>query len=246
MHRYKITVEYMGDRYCGWQRQGECLAVQEVIEKAIEKLTKEKASIMAAGRTDRGVHASGQVAHFDLEKFYDPYKLMGSLNFFMRGEDVGIVKAELVDQNFHARFSATKRHYVYKILNRRSINIIDARHKTWVKEDLDLENMRKAASYLLGTHDFTSFRATMCQSKNPVKTMEKIEIVKHDDDIEIYFSSLSFLHHMVRNIVGTLINVGVGKWAPEKMVEILDKKERAACGPTAPATGLYFIGADYS
>ena len=245
MHRYKITVEYMGDGYCGWQRQAECIAVQEVIEKAIESLTKEKVSIMAAGRTDTGVHATGQVAHFDLEKFYDPYTLQGSLNFFMRGADVGVVKAEIVDRNFHARFSAKKRHYVYKILNRRSINIIDARHKTWIKEELDLQRMQKAAGHLLGTHDFTSFRASLCQSKNPVKTMERIEIIKNGEDIEIYFSALSFLHHMVRNIVGTLINIGNGKWEPEKVLEILEKKERAACGPTAPATGLYFIGADY-
>ncbi len=245
MHRYKITIEYLGDSYCGWQRQSECISVQEVIENAIELLTKQEVSVMAAGRTDRGVHATGQVAHFDLRKFYDPYKLTASLNFFLRGETVGIVKTELVDQDFHARFSAKKRHYVYKILNRRSINIIDAQHKTWVKQELDIKRMQKAASYLLGTHDFTSFRASLCQSKNPVKTMDRIEIRKHGDDIEIYFSSLSFLHHMVRNIVGTLINIGNGKWKPEQVLEILQKKERSACGPTAPATGLYFIGADY-
>jgi tRNA pseudouridine38-40 synthase len=235
----------MGDRYCGWQKQAERLSVQEVIEKAIKERTKQEVQLVAAGRTDAGVHAAGQVAHFDLDEFYEPYKLTASLNFFMRGEDIGIIKSELASENFNARFSAKQRHYVYKILNRPSINIIYAKHKTFVRKELDCSKMQEAANHLIGTHDFTSFRDSFCQSRSPIKTLDRIEIVQHGDDIEIHFSALSFLHHMVRNIVGTLINVGTGKWEPDYVLDILEKKTRTACGPTAPATGLYFLKVDY-
>lgn len=249
MHRYKVTVEYIGEGFCGWQRQDDALSIQQVIEEAILAFTKETVTIFAAGRTDAGVNAYGQVVHFDLQTHYKPYRLTGALNHFIKAQGqagkIGIISTEEVDHDFHARFSAKQRHYVYKILNRRGIAVIDVKHKTWIREPLDCEKMQIAANYLIGQHDFSSFRASICQSKSPVKTMDDIKIIRNGEDIEIYFSALSFLHHMVRNIVGSLIYVGSGKWQPEKILEILKAKNRSACGPTASATGLYFLKVNY-
>lgn len=247
-YRYKMIIEYNGADYCGWQRQAHCLTVQQVIEDALADFVKEKVDILAAGRTDTGVNAYGQVAHFDLPRELDPYKLTGSLNHFIhkkQGHKIGILDIERVSDDFHARFSATQRHYVYKILNRRSISVIDAEFKTHIREELDCHKMQQASNYLLGTHNFSSFRSSVCQSRNPVKTMNKIEVIRRGDDIEVYFSALSYMHHMVRNIMGTLINIGNGLWVPEKMQEVLEARDRRACGPTAPAKGLYFLRVDY-
>lgn len=245
MYRYKITLEYLGKNYCGWQRQKEHLSLQQVVEEAISKFSKETPTLEVAGRTDAGVNAYGQVAHFDLTKYYEPRRLMLSINHFLRPHTIGVVNAELVDEEFHARFSAKHRHYVYKILNRDAINIINDGLYTFIRYPLDIEAMRQAAEYLIGHHDFSSFRARECQANSPMKTMDKIEIVQKGEVIEIYFSALSFLHHMVRNIVGSLIMVGSGKWSPEKMQEALLAKNREAAGPTAPAEGLYFLRIDY-
>lgn len=246
-YRYKMTIEYNGAGYGGWQRQAHCMTIQQVIEDALEDFLRYKVDIFAAGRTDAGVNAYGQVAHFDLSDDLDPYKLTGSLNHFIRkkGHKVGILLIDRVSKEFHARFSATQRHYLYKILNRRSVSIIDSGYKTHIREDLDHNKMQKAANYLLGKHDFSSFRSSICQANSPIKTMDRIEIIRRGEDIEIYFSALSYMHHMVRNIMGSLINIGNGFWEPEKMQNILEAKDRRACGPTAPAEGLYFFKVDY-
>jgi tRNA pseudouridine38-40 synthase len=244
-YRYKITIEYLGTNYCGWQRQGDALSIQEILETAIYNFIKLNVHVYAAGRTDAGVHAFGQVAHFDLPKLLNPYRLMHSINHFCRGHQVGVVAAELVPGDFDARFSAIKRHYVYKILNRRSVNIVHKGLMTLVREELDIDSMRTAASYLIGKHDFSSFRASECQSNSPVKTLDRIQIIQNDKEIEIYFSALSFLHHMVRNIVGSLLMVGRGKWAPEHIKTVLEARNRSAAGPTAAAGGLYFLKVDY-
>ncbi len=245
MYRYKIILEYIGAGYCGWQRQKESLSLQQIIEEAIFSFTKEKVTVAVAGRTDAGVNAYGQVAHFDLRNHYDPRRLMQSINHFSRPHTIGVVSAEEIDSEFHARFSAKSRHYVYKILNRPSINIINSGLKHWVRHDLDTDKMQEAVKFLLGKHDFSSFRASECQSNSPMRTLDKIDIVKDGDSIDIHVSALSFLHHMVRNIIGSLILVGEGKWEPIQMKNALEAKDRRAAGPTAPAHGLYFVKVDY-
>lgn len=245
MHRYKVILEYIGVGYCGWQKQKESLSLQQVIEDAIFSFSKEKAAVTVAGRTDAGVNAYGQVAHFDLNNYYDPRRLMQSINHFSRPHTVGVVFAEEVNLDFHARFSAKSRHYVYKILNRSSINIINNGFMYWVRHDLDTEKMQEAANFLLGRHDFSSFRASECQSNSPIRTLDKIDIIRQGDVIEIHISALSFLHHMVRNIVGSLVLVGSGKWKPIQIKEVLEAKDRKSAGPTAPACGLYFLEVDY-
>ena len=244
-NRYKVILEYIGAGYCGWQRQENQLSLQQVVEEAIYAFSKEHAATVVAGRTDAGVNAYGQVIHFDLVQNILPDKLMHSINHFCRNHTVGAVYAESVSNDFHARFSAKSRHYVYKILNRKSINIIKDGVVHWVRHDLNVKNMQSAANYLLGNHDFSSFRAGACQSKSPIKTIDKIEIIKNDDNIEIYISARSFLHHMVRNIVGSLIMVGKGDWQIERMKLALLAKDRRAGGPIAPAQGLYFLKVDY-
>jgi tRNA pseudouridine38-40 synthase len=243
--KYKITIEYLGTGFCGWQRQEEALSVQQVIEEAIYKFSGETALLTAAGRTDAGVHAYGQVASFDLTTPHEPFKIIDSINFFCRPHKIGIIECELVDFDFDARFSAKKRHYVYKILNRTGVNIINSGQKWWIKDHLDIDSMKKAASYLIGKHDFSAFRASQCQSKSAIKTLEKIEIIKNNDNLEIYVSAISFLHNMVRNIVGNLVHVGRGQWPPEKIKEILESKDRVQGAPTAPAEGLYFLKVEY-
>lgn len=244
-YRYKVTLEYLGKNYCGWQRQQEMLSLQQIVEEAIYSFSKENTIVYASGRTDAGVNAYGQVAHFDLNNYFEPRRLMHSINHFCRPHTIGVVKCELVDKNFHARFSAKTRHYVYRILNRHAINIVHKDLVCWIRHDLDINEMRRAAKYFIGNHDFSSFRASECQANSPIKTIDNIDIIKENDEIKIYVSALSFLHNMVRNIVGTLIMVGKGAWKAEKIKEIIEAKDRRAAGPTAPAEGLYFLRVDY-
>ncbi|NRB11406.1 MAG: tRNA pseudouridine(38-40) synthase TruA [Rickettsiaceae bacterium] len=243
--RYKIIIEYIGKGFYGWQIQENLPTIQGVIEQAILEFTKEKVAVIASGRTDTGVNAYAQVAHFDLSKEYVPYQVTSSLNHFIRPHKIGIIDCEIVSNEFHARFSAKARHYVYKILNRNGINIIDKDLKLWVKDKLDITVMRQASKYLIGKHDFSSFRAKECQAKSAIKTLSEIRVEEEGDNIDIYFSAPSFLHHMVRNIVGSLLLVGRGKWSPEKIKQVLEAKDRKLAGPTAPAYPLYFIGTDY-
>jgi tRNA pseudouridine38-40 synthase len=245
MYRYKIILEYIGLGYCGWQRQKDLLSFQQIIEDAIFSFSKEKVGLSVAGRTDAGVNAYGQVAHFDLQKHYDPKKLIRSINHFSRPHTIGVIQAEEVSDIFHARFSAKSRHYVYKILNRPYISIIEKDLKLWVRHDLDIEKMQEAANFLLGKHDFSSFRASECQANSPIRTLDRLKIIRNGHDIEIQVSALSFLHHMVRNIVGSLIMVGSGKWQPIKIKHILESKDRRFAGTTAPAHGLYFLKVEY-
>ena len=216
-----------------------------MIEEAIATFSGEIVDVIASGRTDAGVNAYGQVVHFDLQKICEPRRLMHSINHFCRGHTIGVVSCELVDDNFHARFSAKKRFYVYKLLNRQAPNIIDKGFVSWVQYDLDTDLMQEAANYLVGNHDFSSFRAKECQSSSPVKTLDRIEVVRKGDYIEIHFEALSFLHHMVRNIVGSLILVGCKKWSPSYIKEVLESKDRSLAGPTAEACGLYFSEVKY-
>jgi tRNA pseudouridine38-40 synthase len=245
--RYKLTIEYDGSKYCGLQRQP-CITqkgIEEVLEKAIFSLTQEEVKIIYSGRTDSGVHALGQVVHFDLKKKFLDYAMLAGLNNYLRGEDISVRICELVDENFHARFSSKKRHYRYRIINRYSPLILEKNRAWQVARNLDVKAMKNAAKFLVGQHDFTSFRDSQCQSSSPIKTLDRIEITQNGEEITFDFSAKSFLHHMVRNIVGTLVYVGLGKISVEEMKVILAAKDRTKSGPNAPACGLYFVSVDY-
>ncbi len=245
MPRYKITIEYDGSNISGWQRQLNSSSVQQFIEEAIEKFSLQKTIVHGAGRTDSGVHALAQVAHFDLEKQHPTYVVLRAINHFLRPHKIVITACEIVSEDFHARFSAKKRHYRYIILNRQALSALDANRSWHVKEFLSIEKMQQAANLLLGKHDFTSFRALHCQASSPIKTLDEIKIYREDEQIIIAIKAQSFLHHMVRNIVGTLVPIGMGKLAVEDMSKILEEKNRKAAGPTAPAHGLYFSMVEY-
>ena len=245
--RYKITIEYDGTAYCGFQKQKDAAqnSIEQVLEEAIFKLSQEKVKITGSGRTDAGVHALGQVVHFDLKKEFDPYRIVMGLNHYLREEAVAILACEKTDENFHARLSAKMRHYRYEIVNRRGSLALDKNRACHVVRKLDVNAMREAANYLLGQHDFSAFRDAECQASSPIKTIEKILINQFGDKIFIEISAKSFLHHMVRNIAGTLIWVGSKKISAVKIKEILEAKDRSKSGPNAPACGLYFLGTDY-
>lgn len=245
MPRYKITIEYLGTGLAGWQRQPHALSVQELIETAISKFSNEVVALHAAGRTDAGVHALGQVAHFDLSKEPAVFAVMRGINHFLRPHFVAVTACEVANEDFHARFSAKKRHYLYRINNRHGEVAID-RGRAWhIYTPLNLEAMQEAAKYLVGNHDFTSFRATDCQAKSPIKTLDIVAVSRVGEEIHFILTATSFLHHMVRNIVGTLSLVGQGKWQPEEVELALMAAKREAAGPTAPAYGLYFVKVDY-
>jgi tRNA pseudouridine38-40 synthase len=241
LYRYKIIIEYDGSGFAGWQRQLNAPSVQAAIEDAIYSLSQERVTLHVAGRTDAGVHATGQVAHFDLAKYFKPEVVTGALNFYLKHKGVVILGTVEVDFNFHARFSATKRSYQYFIINRKAPLVIDHNRAWHVKEKLNVEAMHEAAQVLVGTHDFTSFRALACQSNSPIKTIDKIEVYAIQERIHFILSARSFLHHMVRNIVGTLRLVGNGKWSKEDVAIALAARNRSKAGPTAPPDGLYLI-----
>ncbi len=243
--KYKLIIEYFGTEFVGWQKQNNGISVQEVIENAIMELTKKHVVLHAAGRTDAGVHALAQVAHFEINDSYNTHKFMMSLNHFIRPHKISILSCEVVHDDFHARFSAKKRHYKYIILNRLAPSVIYEKRAWHVVPNLDILAMKEASSYLIGKHDFTSFRAKECQSQSPIKTLDKIDIERDRDLIIFHFSATSFLHHMVRNIMGTLKAVGEGKINPKSIQDMLDAKDRSAAGVTAPPDGLYFLAVDY-
>lgn len=242
--RYKIIIEYDGTKFFGWQKQSDSNTIQSHIENAIEKFSKEKVFLYAAGRTDSGVHARGQIAHFDLSNCWEEHVILRALNHFVRPY-IAILKCEHVTAEFHARFSATYRSYQYFILNRTSYSPI-LQNRSWhVRENLSIELMQKAADLMLGTHDFTSFRTVICQSKSPIKTIDFLKIEKINDDVIVSIQAKSFLHHMVRNIVGTLKLIGCRKWSPEIITDIINAKDRSKAGPTAPPYGLYLTKVGY-
>lgn len=245
MPNYKLTIEYDGTPFSGWQAQPDQPSVQEHITKAVKKLTGEDVHVQCAGRTDAGVHAVAQVANVVLEKEMDLYSLRCGLNFHMGTDAISILDAQEVDETFNARFSANGRAYMYRILNRQSPLAIDKNRAWWVKQSLDVEAMREAAGYLIGKHDFTSFRDSQCQAKSPIKTLDEVRIEQLGEEIRLYVAAQSFLHHMVRNITGTLVLVGKGNWKPEQVKQALEAKDRVAAGPTAPACGLYLTHVVY-
>ena len=247
MPRYKITVEYDGTNLLGWQRQLDGPSAQEHLENALFTFTHQTTEICAAGRTDAGVHALAQVAHFDTEKEWDLYRLREAFNANLRNADAPVVvlSVEPVSSDFHARFSAVGRGYIYRILNRPTPSPIAKNRVWWVPYQLDIEAMRQGAQYLLGHHDFSSFRAAACQAKSPLKTLDKLDIEKHGDEIIFTVEARSFLHHQVRNMVGTLKMVGNGFIPPEEIQHILEQKDRKVAGPTAPACGLYLAKVMY-
>lgn len=247
MPRFKMTVEYDGTPYVGWQRQENGHSVQGALEKAILSLTGETVAIRGAGRTDSGVHARGQVIHADLSREWAPFKLRNALNahLMMAEEKVSVLDAERVSEEFDARFSALRRHYLYRIISRRSPLAIEAKRAWWVSKDLDHEAMHAAAQMLVGHHDFTTFRSVHCQAKSPVRTLDRLDVTRADDLIEIRATAQSFLHNQIRSFAGTLKLAGEGKMSPEDVRAALEARDRAACGPVAPPEGLYFMQVDY-
>jgi tRNA pseudouridine38-40 synthase len=245
MPRYRLLVEYDGTPFVGWQRQENGLSVQGVLEEAVFKLCGEALAISAAGRTDARVHATGQVAHVDLPREYPPDTVRNALNYHMKAKPVVVVAAELVSDDFHARFWATGRAYLYRILNRRAPSALDRTRTWWVPVELDVAAMAEGARHLLGHHDFTTFRASECQAKSPMKTLDVLDIARVGDEIHITAAARSFLHHQVRNMVGSLKLVGDGRWQPEDMARALAACDRKAGGPTAPPTGLYLTHVRY-
>jgi tRNA pseudouridine38-40 synthase len=243
MPRYKLTLEYDGMRFYGWQRQEGVLSVQEAIETALLKLNGTFVLVEGAGRTDKGVHALGQVAHIDLEKEWEPFKLKEGLNHFLR--HISILNIEKVMPPFHARFSAKERRYCYRIVNRPAPLSLDHERAWHVRKHLDVEKMQEAASDLVGYHDFSAFRASECQAKSPVRTLLKAEIKRFEEHIQIYFHAPSFLHNQVRIMVGTLKKIGEDVFPVSKIQEGLLLKDRTKMGPTAPPHGLYLTHVFY-
>lgn len=249
MPRYALKVEYHGAPFVGWQRQANQPSVQGTIEAALAKLEPRAHAIAAAGRTDAGVHALAQVAHCDLQKDWSPFRLSEALNYHLKPDPVAITDCAQVDEDWHARFSALERRYFFRLLMRRA----PATHEkglVWqVSQRLDTEAMRDGAAQLIGHHDFTTFRSTICQAKSPVKTLDALEISESEGlsgpEIHFHLRARSFLHNQVRSFVGTLERVGAGAWAPEDVKTALDARNRAACGPVCPPHGLYLAGVEY-
>jgi len=245
MPRFCIIIEYDGTPFIGWQRQENGLSVQATLESAVKKLTGEEIAVFGAGRTDAGVHARGQVAHFDLSDEWDANKIRDGLSFYLRPNPIVVLASKSVSSEFDARFDARMRHYVYRIINRRAPLALDHKRAWAVKPELDDKAMHDAAQHLIGKHDFTTFRSVDCQAKSALRTLGEINVHRSDDLIEISVTARSFLHNQVRSIAGSLKMVGTGKWPADRIKEILEAKDRAACGAVAPAEGLYLMQVDY-
>ncbi len=245
MSRYFLTLEYDGSAFCGWQRQANGVAVQEVLEAAVAAFSGSAATVQAAGRTDAGVHALAMAAHVDLKRAYPAAMVRNALNHHLRPHAVAVLEAREVGDDLHARFSALCRHYRYRIVNRRAPLALGRGYAWLVPKDLDAERMHEAAQGLVGRHDFTSFRATECQAKSPVKTLDRLVVERVGEEVTVAVAARSFLHHQVRNMVGTLALVGKGDWPVERVAAALRACDRSAAGPTAPAAGLYLVGVDY-
>ncbi len=245
IYRYKIEIEYDGTGLSGWQAQDGPLTVQQILEDSIKIIYKKNVDVCGAGRTDAGVHAFGQIAHFDLEDFYDPYRLKFSLNHFLRSHNIIIKDCKIVDSSFHARFSAISRSYIYKIINRPEPLAI-LRNQAWnVREHLNEELMNKAACMLIGTHDLASFRSRHCQAKTSIKTITYLKVFRDQELIETHITAPSFLHNQVRIIMGCLADVGRKKITLKDFASIISAKNRNKASPTAPANGLYLAKVEY-
>lgn len=245
MPRFKLLIEYHGTPFVGWQRQDNGISVQGEVEAAIFRFCGLETTVTAAGRTDAGVHATGQVIHFDLDREVSAERVQGALNYHLKPHPIAVRTVEIVPDDFHARFSALGRSYLYRIVNRRAPVAIERERVWWVSVPLDAEAMQAAARHLLGRHDFTSFRAAACQAQSPDKTLDVLQVTRTDEEIRIVAEARSFLHHQVRNMVGTLKLVGEGKWHPDRVKAALEARDRAAAGPTAPPDGLYLTGVVY-
>lgn len=249
MHRYALKIEYNGAPFSGWQRQADQPSVQGAIEAALARIEPGAHTIAAAGRTDAGVHALAQVAHCDLARDWEPFRLSEALNYHLKPQPVAITACARVSEDWHARFSATERHYLFRLLSRRAPATLDAGRVWQVRQPLDIEAMRAGAVHLIGQHDFTTFRSTICQAASPVKTLDSLKISEHDGptgkEIHFHLRARSFLHNQVRSLVGTLERVGAGSWPPEQVRTALKARDRAACGPVCPPHGLYLAGVSY-
>lgn len=245
MTRFALTVEYDGRPFMGWQRQAHGPSVQEAIETALARVVHEQAPVYAAGRTDAGVHATGMRAHVDIARQIGAFRLMEALNALLRPDPVAILACEEVADDWHARFSCVARHYEYRIVNRRAPLTVDNGLAWRVPAPLDAEAMAAGAAQLIGRHDFTTFRSAHCQADSPVRTLDRLDVVRDGDTIGVRASARSFLHHQVRSMVGCLALVGLGKWSPDDMAAALAARDRAALGLNAPPDGLYFRRADY-
>ena len=245
MTRWRLTVEYDGGPFMGWQRQDHGPSVQQALEAALQRMTGEQAVFTAAGRTDAGVHALAMATHVDVEKALTPHRLREGLNALVRPQPISVLDVAEVAEDWHARFSCTGRRYLYRILNRRAPPALDA-GKVWhIAVPLDVEAMRRGAALLVGRHDFTTFRSVHCQSDSPVKTLDRLEVARRGEEIHVEAAARSFLHHQVRSMVGCLAMVGRGQWAAEDMGKALEARDRAALGLNAPPHGLYFVEAIY-
>lgn len=240
MYRYKLIVEYNGTPFCGWQRQSGVLTIQQCLEEAVQPLTKDLVLVNGAGRTDTGVHALRQVAHFETDRDLDAFRVQECMNAHLTELPISVLSVERVDRNFHSRFSAVERFYLYKIVNRRSKLALDINRAWKVLKPLDEKEMNEVAQILVGKHDFSAFRATGCQSNSPVKTLNSISVERFGDHVIVRVAAKSFLYHQVRNIVGSLEKVGTGEWSKDKFQEVFESKDRTQAAATAPACGLYF------
>jgi tRNA pseudouridine38-40 synthase len=245
MPRYKLIIEYDGAPFCGWQIQADQLTVQGVLTAAVEALSGEKSLVQGAGRTDAGVHARAQVAHVDLAKDWDTDTVRDALNAHLRPHPVAVLGAEKAADDFNARMSARQRHYLYRIINRRADLTFDLKYAWRVPRPLDAAAMHDAAQLMTGKHDFTTFRAAECQANSPIKTLDRLDVVRSDDEVHVRASARSFLHNQVRSMVGSLVMVGVGAWSAADLAGALAACDRAACGQVAPPDGLYLMKVDY-
>ena len=245
MPRYRLTVEYDGRPYRGFQAQDDLPSVQGSIERAVKAFCGEELRLQAAGRTDTGVHATGQVVHIDLEKDWPAQTVLRAINAHLVPEPIAILDAQVAVGDWHARFSATERRYTYRILNRYAGPALDQGRVWHVRKPIDAQAMHAAAQVLVGHHDFTTFRDMQCQAKSPMKTLDLAAVRREGDYVLLDFASRSFLHRQVRSMTGTLAEVGVGRWTAEDVVKALEAKDRKACGPVAPADGLYLTGVGY-
>jgi tRNA pseudouridine38-40 synthase len=245
MPRYKLTVEYDGTPYVGWQAQDNGPSIQASLTDAIAAFAGERATVFGAGRTDAGVHALGQVAHVDLAKAWDTGNVRDAINFHLRPQPIAVLTAELVADDFDARFSAIKRHYLYRISNRRADLALDVNRAWRVPRPLDSEAMHAAAQQLIGKHDFTTFRSTECQANSPLKTLDRLDVARDGNDLRITASARSFLQHQVRSMAGSLVHVGEGKWSAADLTAVLEARDRARCGQVAPPHGLYLVRVEY-
>ena len=245
MPRYKLTIEYDGTTFVGWQAQDNGGSGQGVLTEAVAAFAGERVVVAGAGRTDTGVHALGQVAHIDLSKEWDIDRIRDAFNFHLRPQPVAVLKAELVAPDFDARFSAIKRHYLYRIVNRRADLTLDQNLAWRVPRPLDCTAMHAAAQRLTGKHDFTTFRSTECQAKSPEKTLDRLDVTRDGDEVRVAASARSFLQHQVRSMVGSLVHVGEGKWSIADLAEALAARDRTRCGQVAPPHGLYLVQVDY-